>query len=272
MADPAQYTHVNQPPPPASAQFDPRSFYISAASKSDIHASPLPKPRHVFTAPVSYHPPLALSAFRRARISLVYTPTQQYDHAGLVMVLSGAQDGGSSSSSSSGENEQQQQGRQHGSSPPADAKHVDRSTSWIKAGLEAKDGAVYLSVVVRAPGGAWCDWSLHVLRPSAAGDAPFSSSNSGQLGFEVGAAVELVRKGNALLVHYIDEAGQPVLLRKVPWVFLDGEERVLPENAGGRAGGPVAWVGAFAARPDPEGRAADDALLVGFRDFEVEAV
>ncbi|KAF3013586.1 hypothetical protein E8E14_011828 [Neopestalotiopsis sp. 37M] len=270
MAKPAQYTHVNQPPPHSSAQFDPGHFVISAAPRSDIHASPVPEPRCVFTAPVSYHPALALSAFRRARISLVYTPAHQYDHAGLVMVLP----------------EQQQARREEDKDYAAqapDAVNVGRSTSWIKAGLEAKDGAVYLSVVVRPPGrggGSWCDWSLHVLRPSGAGGAPFSTPSDGQLGFEVGAAVELARKGHALLVNYIDEAGQPVLLRKVPWVFLDNDGgdmgRVLPEekNGDGREeeGGPVAWVGAFAARPDPEGQAAGEALLVGFRDFEVEAV
>ncbi|KAF7536182.1 hypothetical protein G7054_g4730 [Neopestalotiopsis clavispora] len=258
MARPAQYTHVNQPPPHSSAQFDPGHFVISAAPRSDIHASPVPKPRCVFTAPVSYHPPLALSAFRRARISLVYTPAHQYDHAGLVMVLPEQQQQAARRKEEEGEEEE----KDYAARAP-DADNVGRSTSWIKAGLEAKDGAVYLSVVAQRAGGA-----------------PFSTPSDGQLGFEVGAAVELARKGHALLVNYIDEAGQPVLLRKVPWVFLDNDggdgERVLPEekNGDGREeeGGPVAWVGAFAARPDPEGQAAGEALLVGFRDFEVEAV
>ncbi|KAH6652966.1 hypothetical protein BKA67DRAFT_568146 [Truncatella angustata] len=49
------------------------------------------------------------------------------------------------------------------------------------------------------------------------------------------------------------------MLRKVPWVFLDDHE-----------GGASAWVGAFAARPDPEGRAGGERLVVGFRGFQVE--
>lgn len=258
MAGPTpQYTHVNQPPPPSPpSQFDPDRFSISTVSQTDIHASPAPRPRHVFTAPVTYHPAVPPPSFRAARVSLVYTPTQQYDHAGLVFVLP--------SSASSSDHQKQQ---------PPDAHTVDRSTSWVKAGLEAKDGAVYLSVVTRAPG-QWCDWSLHVLRGSGAGGAPFSSSSSGQLGYEIGTTVELVRKGNALLVHHVDEAGQPVLLRKVPWVFLDPEGGVLPEGGGAEEADPggMAWIGAFAARPDPERRAGDDPLLVGFRGFEVETI
>lgn len=40
-----------------------------------------------------------------------------------------------------------------------------RGTAWVKAGLEAKDGQVWLSVVTKTRDG-WCDWSL--------GELPFS--------------------------------------------------------------------------------------------------
>ncbi|KAH8195324.1 hypothetical protein TruAng_010517 [Truncatella angustata] len=231
---PQQHTNsshqTQEDQPPAHPNNTPdTTFTLSAPSGSDIHASPSRSPSYILTAPTAYYHPTStpLSSFRRARLELHYTPTLQYDHAGLVLILPDpASD----------------------PSLPPSAETASGQTAWVKAGLEAKDGRVYLSVVTK-PRGGWCDWSLHAAGPPSAGAG-------------MGAAVELVRAGHALLVNHVQAGGgaaATTMLRKVPWVFLDDHE-----------GGASAWVGAFAARPDPEGRAGGERLVVGFRGFQVE--
>lgn len=250
MANQPEYTHVSQPDRPASLSFDPQAFTISAPSKSDVHASPLPSPRYILNAPTSYHPALPLSSFRSARVSLTYTPRLQYDHAGLVLILPSISEPTLSLPT---------------------AENVTRGTAWVKAGLEAKDGHVYLSVVTK-PGGGWCDWSLHSLPVGARGD-------SAELGGEVSMTVEFVRSKNALLVNHVagaleaggtEEPGKS-LLRKIPWVFLDEDDKVIEGDKGGDDDRRKAWIGAFAARPDPEGQAGDERLQVKFRGLKIES-
>ncbi|KAI1851042.1 hypothetical protein JX266_003707 [Neoarthrinium moseri] len=244
-----EFIHINQPSPPStsSTPFDPAAFTLTAPSKTDIHASPVPAPRYIFTAPaVLGAPARPLAAFTRARVSFAYTPALQYDHAGLALLL------GASSSDADGRPGQ-----------------VGRHSAWVKAGLEAKDGAVWLSVVTKTAGG-WCDWSLGAL--------PDAEGAGAGLGREVAVTIELERAKNALLVHHVRQRGgadgaegeeegdeHKTLIRKVPWVFLDAEDRVVAEGDES-----AAWVGAFAARPDPEGRAGEGGRLeVRFWNLEI---
>lgn len=243
MACQTQYTHINQSPPPPS--FSPGSFSLCALSKSDIHASPLPQPRYILTAPTTFYPAFPRALFVSARVSFAYTPTLQYDHAGLVLILP---EGASSSSVSS-------------DSPYPSSQNVTKQTSWVKAGLEAKDGEVFLSVVTKTAGG-WCDWSLHPIPPGRLLG----------LGNKVEATIEFVRSKNALHVNCVrrsqaegEEKEQTTMLRKIPWVFLDEHDGVVDRD-------DTRWavLGAFAARPDPDGAALHQGLEVRFDGFAVQ--
>ncbi|KAK9424560.1 putative Beta-xylosidase C-terminal Concanavalin A-like domain-containing protein [Seiridium unicorne] len=118
--------------------------------------------------------------------------------------------------------------------------------AWVKIGIETNDGEPCLSVVGKAKTG-WCDWSL----------APLPVKG---LGKEVRATVEVTRVKNALMVYFVQDETR-TLTRKIPWVFLDDVEL-----------SATAWVGAYAARPDPDGASAGKSLLVSFRDLHIENV
>jgi hypothetical protein len=116
--------------------------------------------------------------------------------------------------------------------------------AWVKVGIEVNDGAPWLSVVAKARNG-WCDWSL--------APCPVRSG----LGEGVSAAIELTKFKNALMVYSIHK-GARVLIRKVP-VFVDDVE--LSDSL---------WVGAYAARPDPDSKANGTSLDVHFEHLIID--
>jgi hypothetical protein len=194
-------------------------------------------------------------------VSFSYVPRLQYDHAGLIFFAPSA--------------------RRSDKTPPGsveaaendDVKHPDTHAprQWVKAGLEAKDGGVWVSVVAKTRDG-WCDWSLGALPPGSYGEVETVGGEGGKgerekLGREVGATIEMSRSKNALMVYLVTHQGEQeerALIRKVPWVFLGVEEKSGGEDD------DVVCVGAFAARPDPEGAAGTEELDVRFTDFAVE--
>ncbi|KAH8898646.1 hypothetical protein GQ53DRAFT_605690, partial [Thozetella sp. PMI_491] len=99
--------------------------------------------------------------------------------------------------------------------------------AWIKAGIEVNDGEPWVSVCGKANHG-WVDWSLVPL-PTKTG-----------LGKKVSATIEFTWYKNALMIYSI-RGEERTLVRKVPWAFLDDAE--LSDHA---------WVGVYAARPDPD--------------------
>jgi len=119
---------------------------------------------------------------------------------------------------------------------------VDSHPAYIKAGIEVNDGKAWISVVARGPEG-WCDWSL------------FPLMEEKKLPATVSVTIEVARYKNALLIWKIEK--ERALIRKVPWVFLN-------EDVGN------VWVGAYAARPDPDAEASGRALEVDFQDLVIE--
>ncbi|KAI0130405.1 hypothetical protein BJ170DRAFT_314115 [Xylariales sp. AK1849] len=117
--------------------------------------------------------------------------------------------------------------------------------AWIKIGIEVNEGEPWLSVVGKARNG-WCDWSLAPL--------PVKSG----LGEEASATIEMTRHKNALMVYSV-EGDTKTLIRKVPWVFLDDA-----------ASNGSAYVGAYAARPDPESKATGVHFKVQFKNLYID--
>lgn len=214
------FVHVNQSESTTSSSFGPKTFTLSAASKTDIYCSPLPPSSYVFNAPIVYQK-LQKTSFRSARLSLSFHASIQFDQAGLLFAIPTK------------------------SNPLADAQNSTTAEShpaWIKAGIEANDGKAWISVVARAPD-AWCDWSL----------VPIPESR--ELPADAAVTIEVTRYKNALMIWTI-EGKERTLIRKVPWAFLDdGMESI--------------WIGAYAARPDPNAEASKE-LNVEFRDFTID--
>ncbi|KAF7547463.1 hypothetical protein G7046_g9002 [Stylonectria norvegica] len=117
--------------------------------------------------------------------------------------------------------------------------------AWIKIGIEMNNGAPYVSIVGK-PKNGWCDWSLVPV--------------DGKLGEEVSTTLELTRVKNALMVWMINGEAK-VLIRKVPWVFLDDPE--LSEDV---------LLGLYAACPDPDDASGGKNLDVKFTDFSFEII
>lgn len=213
------FTHVNHSPDTQSTKSPPLS--LSAPPKSDIYASPGPPELYVYTAPVVYRR-VPKSDFSLARVTVSARWHLQFDQGGLVFTIPTIEN------------------------PNPDASNARTSAShpaWIKVGIEINDGAPCVSIVGKARNG-WCDWSL----------VPLDT----ELGEEAAATLELTKFKNALMVWMV-KSDTKVLIRKLPWVFLD--DAGLSTDV---------LVGIYAAQPDPDNKAGGRDLKVSFSNFCLE--
>ncbi|OQV01284.1 hypothetical protein CLAIMM_06667 [Cladophialophora immunda] len=201
-------------------------FNLQAAPGTDIYATPVPPIRHVFSAPIVYRR-MPKQSFQFAGVTVRCRWAFQFDQGGLVFVIPRT------------------------ANPEPDARNAQNPTQhpeWVKVGFEVNDGAAYVSVVAKSHEN-WCDWSLVPLS-----SVPASSE-------EVEVSLQLTREKNALMVWWVPRREDKVLIRKVPWVFLETEDAQDSE----------AWVGVYCARPDPdnEARKGQASLVVAFEGLDV---
>lgn len=208
---------------------EPRTLALSAESKTDIYATPIPPTHHTFSAPIVYRQ-ILLSTFKSARVTVTAPWTLQYDQGGLILIIPS-----SNNPSPDGQN----------------ATSVSTHPEWVKAGIEMYEGKPYLSVVGK-PRDGWCDWSLSTI--------PQSSSGESQV------TLEMTKYKNALMIWCLGPDNEKTLVRKVPWVFL---HEVNPDLGDKRES---AYVGLYAARPDPSSQANDNKLDVHFTDFDIDLI
>jgi len=216
------FVWVNSTPSQAVACPDIPFLSLSAPPKSDIYASPGPPPLFVYTAPVVCRR-VKKSCFSLARVTVSAKWTLQFDQGGLVVTIPTL----------------------NNANPDASSGNVAEShPAWVKVGIEVNDGAPCVSIVGKSRNG-WCDWSL----------VPLEKSSEA-----VSATLELTRFKNALMV-WLSKEGSRVLIRKVPWVFLDDE--ALSDDM---------LVGIYAAQPDPDDKSGGKGLEVSFSNFRLEEV
>jgi len=125
------YFHPTSPNPPTPPSPLPATFTLSAPPGTDIWR----KPPHLdsFNAPILYRT-LALSSFRRARVSISAEWKTRFDQGGLCLIL------------------------------PSPATATDER-KWLKTGIEFFHGGPHVSTVACD---RWADWSLV---PAASGAA-----------------------------------------------------------------------------------------------------
>jgi regulation of enolase protein 1 (concanavalin A-like superfamily) len=173
-------------------------FTITANPGTDIWRKP--PTTDVFNAPTALppagpHPQRTsgpLNAFLSARLSLNFTPQEQYDQGGLLLSL--RRKSGSDNNNNN--------------APP---------TKWIKTGIELYNGAPRVSTVGCD---RWADWSVADLPPSS------SSASGGETGWTT-VVVEKDKDGNGtgLWVYRVAEgSGEKVPLREICWVFGEDPE------------------------------------------------
>ncbi|KAL2133070.1 hypothetical protein VTI74DRAFT_2974 [Chaetomium olivicolor] len=178
------------------------TFTITANPGTDIWRKP--PSTDVFNAPTALPPsspsPLrtsgALTSFLSARLSLNFTPHEQYDQGGLLLSF-----------------------RRKGGAGPKD----DPPQKWIKTGIEFYNSHPRLSTVACD---AWADWSVADLHPSSSSS---QHVGGGAKGKETGWTTVLVEKdkdgnGTGVWVYRVLENGEKVPLREICWVFGDRPE------------------------------------------------
>ena len=126
---------------------------ITARPGSDIWKNP--PHTNTFNAPYSKPTTLPLSSFASARITFSGTWTEQFDQAGLLLVINPS----SASSSASDPTLTLTQA--------PDNHPYEAGTSWIKAGLEYFNGKPRISFVGCD---RWADWSVHPVYSADAGN------------------------------------------------------------------------------------------------------
>ncbi|KAK3898910.1 hypothetical protein C8A05DRAFT_37494 [Staphylotrichum tortipilum] len=131
-----------------------------------------------------------LTSFLSPRLSLNFTPTQQYDQGGLLLSL-----------------------RRRTASPSTPPE------KWIKTGIELYNSAPRLSTVACD---RWADWSVSDLPPSS------PPSGVGQETGWTTLLVEKDKDGNGtgVWVYRVLESGEKVPLREICWVFGGSEEEL----------------------------------------------
>ena len=198
---------------------------LFAAPKSDIYASPLGSTLHVYTAPVTCKR-IAKESFKLARATVSAKWTLQFDQGGLVFTLP----------------------RPSNLNPDAvNATTADVHPAWVKAGIEVNDGIAAVSIVGKSLNG-WCDWSLV---PAGGIKGPNG---------DIQVTLEMTRFKNALMIWMVD-SDKKILIRKIPWLFLDNDD--LSNDA---------LVGVYAARPDPYDQSGGQDLEVKLSDFRLETL
>ncbi|TPX17065.1 uncharacterized protein E0L32_012278 [Thyridium curvatum] len=211
------------------------AFTIKAAPNTDIWRKP--PTTDVFNAPTAipagHSPPRTtgpLSSFRSARATFSFSPSQQYDQAGLLLSLRRRGGGGASTSTSA-------------------ASSGSKPEKWIKTGVEYYYAKPLVSTVACD---GWADWSV----------APLSGTPGATTA--EGVTIEVVAegddKGRSFWVYQVllgsgEGDAQKVPLREICWVAAKQEEWDLS-------------VEAMAARP--EAKATTDELSVEFREFDVQ--
>jgi regulation of enolase protein 1 (concanavalin A-like superfamily) len=201
------------------------AFTLDAVPNTDIYATPLAPVRHVFSAPVVCRR-IAKYSFQSAQASIRSRWSLQFDQGGLIFIMP-----------------------KTCTAPNADnAQTADAHPEWVKVGVEVNLGRPYVSVVAKSREN-WCDWSLLPLAAAPLGEESEATT------------VFATRSQNALMIWTLSD-GQKVLVRKVPWVFL--------EAAGDVDAAQDMLVGAYAARPDPGQEANDQKLRVSFEGFDLK--
>ncbi|KAK4150787.1 hypothetical protein C8A00DRAFT_36614 [Chaetomidium leptoderma] len=222
------------------------TFTITAGPGTDIWRKP--PTTDVFNAPIALPPPNEggggprplrttgpLTSFLSARLSLNFTPQQQYDQGGILLSFH----------------------RRHTTTTtttPSSTTTASPPQKWIKSGIELYNGHPRLSTVSCDN---WADWSVADLHqhPTSSQQEEGSSSAS-----ETGWTTMLIEKdkdvnGTGVWVYRVTDEGEKVPLREICWVFGDRPEEWDVE------------VHAMAARPE---KAAQGGLVVEFGGLEVE--
>ncbi|PKS06713.1 hypothetical protein jhhlp_006787 [Lomentospora prolificans] len=167
----------------------PDTAQLSANPNTDIWRKP---PNvNVFNAPSN---PLlqTLTSFATARLSLSFTPTTQYDQAGLLLLF-----------------------HPPNSAPGPAEEATLKSRRWLKTGIELYNGAPRLSTVACD---RWADWSVTPLPDAAAADP------AGRVKATILVERSHDHHGPSLWVYAVDDAGRRESLREVCWVFALGED------------------------------------------------
>ncbi|KAK4145964.1 uncharacterized protein C8A04DRAFT_26125 [Dichotomopilus funicola] len=219
------------------------TFTIVAQPGTDIWRKP--PSTDVFNAPTALPPstpqPLRhtgpLTSFLSARISLNFTPLEQYDQGGILLSLRRRSDN-------------------NPSAPPP---------KWIKSGIEFYNNYPRVSTVSCD---RWADWSVADLVPGSSSADSVSSTGKGKETGWTTIQIEKDKDGNGtgVWVYRIVRVGgcegeeTKVPLREICWVF--GEEQL------------EEWeveVSAMAARPEKNvSEGGEKELVVEFKGLEVK--
>lgn len=156
---------------------------ITAKPDTDIWRKP--PDIDAFNAPYTSLARKPLSAFSSAQLTFTYTPTTQYDQAGILLLFH----------------------------PPSTNPSSQRK--WLKTGVELYNGSPRLSTVACD---RWADWSVTPL--PAAGLDPTNGLVTATVRLE--ASVD--HHGPSLWVYGVDAAGAKESLREVCWIFALGKE------------------------------------------------
>ncbi|SPQ20292.1 5f87df88-b457-4b34-be62-75b25470660a [Thermothielavioides terrestris] len=170
---------------------------------TDVFNAPTALPESSTTTATNLRTSGPLTSFLSARLSLNFTPKEQYDQGGLLLSF-------------------------YRRNPPSNASDSpaphQKPQKWIKAGVEHYNGAPRLSTVACD---AWADWSVADLHPSPSSTNTAAATTTTT---ETGWTTLLVEKdqdgnGTGVWVYRVAEAtGEKVPLREVCWVFGDAPE------------------------------------------------
>ncbi|SPO04061.1 uncharacterized protein DNG_06744 [Cephalotrichum gorgonifer] len=210
------------------------SLNISAAPGTDIWRKP--PSSNTFNAPYKTLDRKPLNSFSSAQLTATFTPTTQYDQAGLLLIFH----------------------------PPATLSTPEtlshggenKDKYWIKSGVEFYNAKPYVSTVTAAH---WADWSI----------TPHATTGAGErVDVTIVAQKSTDVHGTSIWMYKVGPDGERQALREICWVFaLDGQGEVGEGGVGGE--GWEVEVAAYACRPDKE---VSGELGAEFRDVKLEWV